>query len=168
MIVFTFSGKYYENETDATLLAPTYPTAPVLRFADGTITWNSVALCTSTVSVDAGNTVIMREKAESGNRTGFVSALVTNRAPIITADPEAVLVATQDRDAQWTAMTTAAWALTLNGSGTSTVVIDAPAAQIENKQQGNRNDLITDDLTWLATEDTTPDGELTITFNATT
>jgi hypothetical protein len=130
-------------------------------------TWNSVALCTSTVSVDAGNTVIMREKAESGNRTGFVSALVTNRAPIITADPEAVLVATQDRDAQWTAMTTAAWALTLNGSGTSTVVIDAPAAQIENKQQGNRNDLITDDLTWLATEDTTPDGELTITFNAT-
>ena len=166
MIVFTFSGKYYENETDATLLAPTYPTAPVLRFADGTITWNSVALCTSTVSVDAGNTVIMREKAESGNRTGFVSALVTNRAPIITADPEAVLVATQDRDAQWTAMTTAAWALTLNGSGTSTVVIDAPAAQIENKQQGNRNDLITDDLTWLATEDTTPDGELTITFNA--
>jgi hypothetical protein len=65
-------------------------------------------------------------------------------------------------------MTTAAWALTLNGSGTSTVVIDAPAAQIENKQQGNRNDLITDDLTWLATEDTTPDGELTITFNATT
>ena len=167
MIVFTFTGKYFENETDATILAPTYPTASVLRFADGTVTWNSVALCTASVAVDAGNSVIMRECAETGNRTGYVSALVTNRTPIITADPESVLVATQDRDAQWIAMTTAAFALTMNGAGNSTVVIDAPAAQIENKQQGDRGDMITDDITWLCTEDTTPDGELTLTFNAT-
>jgi len=167
MIVFTFTGKYFENETDATILAPTYPTTLPLRFADGTLTWNSVALCTASVTVDAGNSVIMRECVESGNRTGYKSALITNRIPIITADPEAVLVATQDRDALWLESTTAAWALTMNDTGTSTVVFDAPAAQLENKQQGDRSDMVTDDLTWLATKDTTPDGELTITFNAT-
>lgn len=166
-ITFTFTGKYYEDETDVTLLAPTYPTASVLRFADGSVSWNSVALCTSSVAIDAGNSVVMRECATTSDRTGYKSALVSNRAPVITADPEAVLVATQDRDAQWTGMTTAAWALVLNGTGTSDVTIDAPAAQIENKQHGNRNDIITDDLTWLATEDTTVDGELTITFTAT-
>ena len=167
MIVFTFTGKYTTNETDVTLIAPTYPTAPVLRFADGSVTWDAVTLCTSSVTVDAGNSVIMRECAESGNRTGYVSALITNRAPIITADPEALIVATQDRDAKWLEMTTAAFALTLNATGSATVVIGAPAAQIENKQPGNRNDLITDDLTWLASAGSSVDTELTITFTAT-
>ena len=133
LIVFTFTGKYFENETDVSILAPTYPTAPVLRFADGEITWNSEALCTSSVSIDAGNSVIMRECAETGNRTGYKSALITDRAPIITADPEAVLVASQDRDLQWLTPTTAALALTLEATGTAEILITAPAAQIEIK-----------------------------------
>lgn len=167
-ITFTFSGKYATDETDTAIIAPTYPSTLPLRFADGTVTWDSVALCTSSVTVDAGNTVIMRECVESGNRTGYKSALVTNRAPVITADPEAVLVATQDRESQWTSSDTAALAITLNGVSDSTVVINAPAAQIENKQNGNRSDLMTDDITWLATKGSTPDTELTITFNALT
>lgn len=166
-ITFTFTGKYLTNETDVSLIAPTYPTAAPLRFASGSVLWNSVALCTSTVSIDAGNSVIMREFAESGNRTGYKSALVTNRAPVISADPEAVLVATQDRDAQWlTSQTTAALTVTLNGTGTSTLAISAAKAQLENKQPGNRNDMITDDLTWLCTANSSVDTELTITFTA--
>jgi hypothetical protein len=65
-------------------------------------------------------------------------------------------------------MTTGALTATLKGTGTSTVVISAPAAQIEDKQKGDRNGLVTDDITWLCTEGTSPDEELTITFNATT
>lgn len=165
-ITFTFTGKYSTNETDTAIISPTYPTAAPLRFADGSVTWNSVALCTSTVTIAAGNTVIMRECVEADNRTGYKSALITNRAPIITADPEAVLVATQDRDAQWLEWSTEALAVTLNGTGNSTLVINAPAAQIENKQPNNRNDMITDDLTWLATAGSGVDTELTITFTA--
>lgn len=163
-VTFTFTGKYSENETDVTLIAPTYPTDASLRFADGSILWASAGLCTSSASIDLGNSVIMRECAEAANRTGFKSAIITNRQPIITADPEAVLVATQDRDDQWLDMTTGVLAITLNGEGNSTLVFNAPAAQLENKQQGNRNDMITDDLTWLATKDTTADRELAITF----
>jgi hypothetical protein len=165
-VTFTFTGKYFEDETDAALITPTYPTAPSLRFADGGITWNSVGLCTASAAVDLGNSVIMRECAESGNRTGYKSALITNRAPVITADPEAVLVATQNRELQWTSAATAALAITIKSVGDSTLVFSAPAAQIENKQPGNRNDMITDDITWLATKGSSPDTELIITFTA--
>ena len=162
---FTFTGKYSTNETDVALLTPTYPTEKPLRFADGGVLWNSVSLCTSTASIDIGNEVILRECAETGNRTGYKSALITNRAPVITADPESVLVATQNRDLQWLDIDTAALAITLNGPGNSKIVFDAPAAQLENKQPGERSGMMTDDLTWLATRGAEPDTELTITFD---
>ena len=171
-ITFTFTGKYSSNETDVALITPTYPTVLPLRFAAGALTFNSVAMCTATLAVDAGNSVVMRECVNASDRSGYVSALVTNRAPIVTADPESLLVATQDRDALWLASTPQALSITLNGPApvttTSTIVIAAPKAQLENKQQGNRSDLMVDNLTWLATAGSAVDTELSITFNAST
>lgn len=163
-IEFTFTGKYSSNETDTAIITPTYPTVLPLRFAAGALTWNSVALCTSSVEVDAGNSVIMRECVNASDRSGYVSALVTNRAPMITADPESVLVATQDRDAKWLTSTPEAFSMQIGASG-SAITIAAPKAQLENKQQGNRNDMLTDDLTWLATAGSSVDTELTIAFD---
>lgn len=167
-VTFTFTGKYTTNETDVAIIAPTYPTTLPLRFANGTTTFDGVALCLATASVDVGNAVVMRECVESGNRTGYKSAIVTDRAPVITANPESVLVATQDLDNLWLTSDTGVLAFTLNGTGNSTVVINAPAAQIENKQQADRNDIAADDLTWLATSGSGADTELTIDFNAAT
>lgn len=163
-ITFTFTGKYSTNETDTAIIAPTYPTTLPMRFAAGALTWNSVALCTSNVEVDAGNSVIMRECVNASDRSGYVSALVTNRAPVITADPESVLVATQDRDAHWLSSLPYALSITVGTAGSS-IVIAAPKAQLENKQQGNRSDMMVDDLTWLATAGSAADTELTITFD---
>ncbi len=163
-IEFTFTGKYSSNETDTAIIAPTYPTVSPLRFAAGALTWNSVALCTSNVEVDAGNSVIMRECVNATDRSGYVSALVTNRAPVITADPESVLVATQDRDSLWLTPTAQAFSMQIGASGSS-ITIAAPKAQLENKQQGNRNDMMTDDLTWLCTQGSSADTELTIAFD---
>lgn len=165
-ITFTFTGKYSENETDTALIAPTYPTTIPLRFAAGGFTWNSVNLCTASATVDAGNQVIMRECVNASDRSGYLSAVVTNRTPTVTADPESVLVGSQDRDALWLTSSPQAMAITINGVDDSTVVIDLPKAQLENKQQGNRNDLMTDDLTWLASANTSTDDEIGITFNA--
>jgi hypothetical protein len=163
-IEFTFTGKYSSNETDTTIIAPTYPSTLPMRFSAGALTWNSVPLCTSSVEIDAGNTVIMRECVNATDRSGFVTALVTNRAPVITADPESVLVATQNRDDHW--VTSAAYALSVQiGVALSSVTISAPKAQLENKQQGNRNDMMVDNLTWLATANSTVDTELTIAFD---
>lgn len=163
-IEFTFTGKYSTNETDTALIAPTYPTTLPLRVAAGALTWNSVALCTSNVEVDAGNSVIMRECMNATDRSGFVSAIVTNRQPVITADPESELVATQDRDALWLTSSPQAFSIQIGVAGTS-ITVAAPKAQLENKQQGNRNDMMTDDLTWLATKGSAADTELTITFD---
>lgn len=163
-IEFTFTGKYSTNETDTALIAPTYPTTLPMRFAAGALTWNSVALCTSSVEVDAGNTVIMRECVNATDRSGYVSALVTDRAPIITADPESVLVATQDRDAHWLSSLPYAMVIQLGTAG-GAVTVNAPKAQLENKQQGDRNKLMVDNLTWLATKGSGVDTELTIVFD---
>jgi hypothetical protein len=163
-IEFTFTGKYSSNETDTALIAPTYPTVSPLRFAAGALTWNSVNLCTSNVEVDAGNSVIMRECVNATDRSGYVSALVTNRAPVITADPESELVATQDRDALWLTSSAQAFSMRVGTTGTS-ITIAAPKAQLENKQQGNRSDMMVDNLTWLATAGSSADTELTITFD---
>lgn len=163
-ITFTFTGKYSSNETDLTIIAPTYPTALPLRFSPGVLTWNSVDLCTSSVEVDAGNSVIMRECVDVADRTGYKSAIVTNRAPVITADPESVLVATQDREAHWLSSLPYAFSMRIGVSAAS-IIISAPKAQLENKQQGNRSDMMTDDLTWLATAGSAVDTELTIAFD---
>jgi hypothetical protein len=164
MIEFTFTGKYSANETDVALIAPTYPTVLPLRVAAGALTFNSVNLCTASVEFDAGNTVVMRECVNATDRSGYVSAVVTNRAPVITADPESVLVATQDRDALWLTSSPQAFSMRIGASGSS-VTIAAPKAQLENKQQGGRNDIMTDDLTWLCTQGSAADTELTLTFD---
>jgi hypothetical protein len=163
-ITFTFTGKYSTNETDTAIIAPTYPTTLPMRFSPGVLTWNSVDLCTSTVTVDAGNSVIMRECVDVANRTGYKSAIVTNRVPVITADPESELVATQDREAKWLTSVPEAFSMRV-GVALASIVIAAPKAQLENKQQGNRNDMMTDDLTWLATAGSAVDTELTIAFD---
>jgi hypothetical protein len=164
MIEFTFTGKYSTNETDTALIAPTYPTVLPLRVAAGALTFNSVNLCTSNVEFDAGNSVVMRECVNATDRSGFASAIVTNRAPVITADPESVLVATQNRDSLWLTSSAQAFSMRIGASGSS-VTIAAPKAQLENKQQGNRNDILTDDLTFLCTAGSAADTELTITFD---
>lgn len=161
---FTFTGKYSSNETDTSLIAPTYPTDLPLRFAQGALTFNSVALCTASVEVDAGNAVQMRECVNASDRSGYVSAIVTDRAPVITADPESVLVATQDRDALWLTSSPQAFSMQIGATGTGVIVVAAPKAQLENKQQADRNGIDTDNLTWLCTKGSAADTELTITF----
>ena len=74
------------------------------------------------------------------------------------------MVATQDRDAKWLTSTAEAFSMRVGVSAAS-IVIAAPKAQLENKQQGNRSDMMTDDLTWLATKGSAADTELTIAFD---
>jgi hypothetical protein len=158
---WTFQGKW-TNPTDVAIIDPTFPTTLPMRMAAGSVAWNSVNLCTESITVDAGNEVILRECA--GDATGIVSALVVNRKPSITANPEMVLVATQDRHAQWLTTAPQALVITTGGSGENRLVITAPKAQIQNIQQGERSGLLTDEITWMATANDDPDEELTIEF----
>lgn len=158
---WTFEGKWV-NPTDVAIIDPTFPTTIPMRMAAGSVSWNSVNLCTENVTIDAGNEVIMRECA--GEASGYKSALVVNRKPTVTANPEMVLVATQDRHAQWLTTAPQALAITTGASDENHLLITLPKAQIQNIQQGERSGLLTDEITWMATANDDPDEELTIEF----
>jgi len=151
--------------TDVAILAPTYPTALPLRYATSTTTFNSVALCLSNITLDAGNTVIMRECAATV--AGYESALVVNRNPKVTGDPEAKLVATRDAYGQLLASTEAVLTWNLDGPTNSVLTFSAPKAQIIKISEGDRTGLVTDEIEWQLNKNaSTADAELSITFTA--
>lgn len=163
VIEWGFSG-IYVPETDATIVAPTYPTANALRHANSTSTWNSVALCYSNITFDAGNTVTGIECAAA---EGFGYFMVTDRNSKVTADPESKLVATQDRHAAMLAMTEAALTYDIDGPTNSVITIAAPKAQLIKNTEADRNGIVVDQLEWQLNKNASAvDGESSITFTA--
>lgn len=144
-IEWEFKG-VWQPPVDAAMIAPTYPTDKPLRFANATCTFDSESLQCESVTLDAGNEMVMRE--DPSEEAGFVSSIITNRYPKITASPESVLVATKDRFNDWIACNEAAFALTLNGPSSSSMVVAAPKAQVINNQESDRNRLQVDDIEW--------------------
>lgn len=161
-IDWTFTG-VWQAPTDASIIAPTYPTASPIRFASATATYDGVAQRVEQVTIDAGNEVVMREDPTTA--AGYISALITNRKPIISAAPESQLVATDDTYGDWIAAAQAEWEIELDGPNGSTITISAPKAQIQNAQEGDRNRMVTNDIEWFCGKNgATHDEELSITF----
>lgn len=161
-IDWTFTGVWLAP-TAVAMLTPTYPTDKPLRFAGGLAEWDNVNLCVEQATINLGNTVIMRECPTT--EAGFISALVTNRQPLITVNPEASTIAAQDRWAAWLAQNEYALELDLAGPSSSVLSFDAPKAQIQNDQEGDRNGMVTEDITFQCNKNgATHDQELSITF----
>ncbi len=151
--------------TDVAIIAPTYPTAKPLRFAGGLAEWNDVNLCVSQATIDSGNEVVLRECPTT--EAGYISAIVTDRKPKITVDPEAVTVASQDRWAAWLASTEYALELDVGGPTNSQIEFNAPKATITNLQEADRGKLVTDQIEFDCNKNgATHDEELSITFTA--
>lgn len=160
---FSFTGIYVEP-TDTAMITPTYPTTAPLEFRSAAAcSFNSVLLSVEQITIAAGNNVILLE--DPTDSSGYKHALITGRRPTITANPEAVLVATQNRHNIWTSHTTYAVQITLDGPSNSTLGITAPAAQIINMQDGDRNGVVTDEMEFLCTKNgSTQNEELYYTF----
>lgn len=165
-IDWTFRG-VWQAVTDVALLTPTYPTAKPLRFARGLAELNNVNLCIESATIDSGNTVIMRECPIT--EAGFITALVTNRLPTGTINPESVLVATQDRWGAFLAGTEWALELDVGGPTNSQIEFNVAKAQILNMPEGEREGLVVDDIEFQANKNgSTANEELLITFTAAT
>lgn len=167
-IDWTFSG-VWQPVTDATILAPTYPTDAPMRYAGGLAEWNNVNMCVESAVIDIGNSVEMRECPTT--TAGYLSAIVTNRKTTVKVNPEATTVATQDRWGDFLASTERALEIDVAGpeGGTSDAVLsfDAPNAQIMNLQEGDRKSLVTDEIDFqLNRNGSTVDEALSITFTA--
>jgi len=165
VIEWEFQG-VWQAPADGAIIAPTYPTASEIRFASATAcSWNSVAMTLATATIDAGNEIIMRESPLTAG--GFISGLITDRKPMVTVNPEAVLIATQNRESAWITGTEAALAITLDGPGTATLGISAPAAQIQSIKEADRGKMITDEIEFSCNKNgANQDQELSLTFTA--
>ena len=163
-IEWTFQG-LWGAPTDVALISPTYPTETALRYAAATSTFNSVSLCVENITFNAGNTIKMIECGDSV--TGYKHGIITDRRPTITANPEATLVATENRYGDWVAGTEAELSVELDGPSDSTVEFNAPKAQVRNVQEADREGLVIDDVEWSCNRNgTTSDQELQIIFGA--
>lgn len=163
-IEWTFQG-LWGAPTDVALISPTYPTETALRYAAATSTFNAASLCVENITFSAGNTIKMIECGDSA--TGFKHAIITDRRPMVTANPEATLVATDNRYGDWLASTEGELSVELDGPSTSTVEFNAPKAQIRNSQEGDREGLVIDDVEWSCNRNgTTDDEELQLVFTA--
>ena len=162
-IEWEFSGVWI-TPTDVAEVSPTYPTALPLRYANSTTTFDGVALCLENITLDAGNTVVMRECA-AGN--GFESAMVVDRLIKVTGNPEMKKIATQDRYLQLISMSEAILTWGLDGPTTAVMTVSAPKAQIVKNTEGDRNGIVTDELEFQCNQNaSTIDTECTITFTA--
>jgi hypothetical protein len=163
---FEFTG-VWSSPTDTAILAPTYPSAQSLRFASSTTTWNSVALGVENITLDSGNTVILRE--DPSDVSGFLAGLITNRVVRITGNPESKLVATQDRYGKLLDMSEHSLTWSLDGPTNSVMTFTAPKAQIISLQEADRENLVVDEIEWQANRNgSNVDEECSITFTAAT
>ncbi len=145
MIEFTFTGKWKAVVADVSLLAHTAFTGAPLRFASSSLSVGSFAYKVSQFTLDVGNVVAMREDA--ADATGFISAHIGDRKPVGTFDAESNLVATKDVYGIWVARTQLALSMSL-GDGTNNFAIAAPKLQFTNIQDGDRNGLLIDNISY--------------------
>jgi hypothetical protein len=164
---FDFQG-LWQPPSDGTLgIAPIYPTAKGLRYASSTTTWAGTALCLENLTLDSGNTIIMKECASTVS--GYDHAMITNRVVTVTGNPESKLVATQDRFGQHLAMTEDVLTWGLDGPTNSVATFSAPKAQIISITEADRNMLVTDEITWQCNRNgNNIDQEISLTFTAAT
>lgn len=163
---FEFIG-IWDSPTDVAILAPTYPTASPLRFASSVTTWNSVDLAVESMVLDSGNSMLLRE--DSSDVSGFKAGLISNRIVKITGNPEAKLVATQDRYGKYLDLSEHALTFDIDGPTNSKITIAAPKAQIVAISEADRENMVVDEIEWQANRNgSTADQECSITFTAAT
>ena len=161
-IEWEFRG-IWEDVIDTPIITPSYPRDFVSRYADAVTQYAGVDLCLSEITFDAGNEVVMRECA--GKISGFESGFIPTRHPIIEGDPEAQLIATRDDWGDWLSGRQDELTVQVKSGGSGTITLTAPQAQYENVQEGDRNQIEINNLTWRAQKNQAiQDQSLIITF----
>lgn len=161
-IEWTFTG-VYEAQADGAMITPAHPTDPPLRFASGSVTYNAIELPVENVSIDIGNVITLLHDPTTA--AGYSHGIITNRKPIVTANPEACLVATQDRYGALVAGTSQALSIQLSAPGGANITIGAEEAQITNISEADRENVVTDELEFTCLRGSTLNSELSLEFN---
>ena len=161
MIKFDFEG-IWQPPTDVPMIAPPSYSVTPPRFAAATLTIGAFTPRISKFSIEAGNSLKMVE--DPTQLSAYSRCLITDRAVKGKLDPAAELVGTWDAYGLWLAGTTGALNLVIGGVANNTITIAAPYLQTANIQEGAREQLVTDDLDFIAAATAAGDNEFSITF----
>lgn len=132
------------------------------RVASATFTVGGTTRNISRLSIAQNNTVAMRKTFE--NEAALLHAIVTERDPVGSIDPEANLVADHDVFGQFKTSTEAALVLDIGATNGNKVQIDAPKLQYMDPKEGDREGMLTHDIAFGLNEPNSGDGYLTFAF----
>lgn len=170
VLEFDFEG-IFGGETDVAMVAPTYPTESKLVLMGAPVTYDAVAMCLESLSLDVGNSMYLKECPNSDYAYEF--AVIKQRKSKVTANPESKLVAAQDRMGLYLAGTEKVLRVVcpapgyVLATGAKSVELLASQAQLIKNGPGERNGVEIDDMEFqLNQAASTLDSEFTITFNA--
>lgn len=155
-ITLTMQGSWYETTTAALPSAATFISPPI--FKSGTLTLDAYSPLVDQVSIDIGNTLILRPSV--GTASGISTAWITARKPTITLAPETSALATYDPWAQWLASTSVDFQAVLGGTANNIITIDCPAIQLTGANPQDRSGLLATAITADVLND-----NMTITFS---
>lgn len=167
---FTFTG-VYAGVTTGTLRVPTQETGIPGIFQGVSATWGGASRVLSTINLDVGNSVVLRESVNASS--GLLHAVITDRRPTGSIDPDLELVATEDFYGQLQNNTTKALAFVVNTTNATSISGDTTRdltftlgdCRVTNVNDANRNGIQVAgiDFEIVDTSDSsTPDGDITI------
>lgn len=165
LIDWTFNGVFV-LPVDNPGITPTYPTNRPFRFSAVAFSIGGGPGCVEEMTLDLGRTVVPRPCPTPTDGSGIENFMITSGLPTGTLNPEARTVAVEDVYGKWLAGTEEAMLLEFD-DGTDKISIAAPKTQRVNVQEGDRDDIETDDVEYQCNAITTDD-ELTISFEAST
>jgi len=147
MIAFTGRG-IFVSETDAPLPTsiPYVEVGPPAALG-ATLTWKSVSLIGTQVTLDMGNDVQLRPSM--GAATGYEHAVIVKRDPTVTLDPEDELVATLDFVTHMRSITSGVAELLVSWGSVAgnTIQLNARKCQLTAAPPGERSGLELRNLT---------------------
>lgn len=165
---FSFQGIFSAESDTALFTGVTYETTTPAAFRNSACTFNFGTAWTTSIfsqfELDLGNSVSLRSNANSA--TGLAYAQIVDRDPNGSFDLDLVLKATQDLYSYWHTPTTGSLAMNLGSAAGNTIAFAAPALQITDITEGDRDGVATAQIAYhLRGSAAAGEDELTITHS---
>lgn len=145
LFTFTFTGDYVAV-TDASMVSPTYEVQKPTQVELANLTVDGFKnFAAAEFTFDVANDVQIREDINAEN--AYAGAIIVGRAPSIGFNPEAVLEATHPVWAHLSSGEELSFSVKVGKTKGNTVQMDCLNTQYTNVQYGNRNSILTYDIT---------------------
>lgn len=144
-----FTGADWEEVDGALLTGVTYPTILPPVFMGITFTIDTYAAVIKALGLDLGNEIALRPSAAAAS--GFLSAIITGRKPMLTFDPEEVLAATKDFFAAWRSGSLLAMSAAWGSVAGNRLALTGPKVQYQKIDSAEREKISTLGIQGLCT-----------------